>query len=71
MPADAQAAFAKRLAALLEKEGVAYDIAAYRDAPPGLRIWGGATVETRDVEALTPWLDWAYAKAKDALAKAA
>ena len=70
LPADAQAAFAKTLASLLEKEKVAYDIGAYRDAPPGLRIWCGATVETADVAALTLWLDWAFAKAKADLAKA-
>jgi phosphoserine aminotransferase len=70
-PADAQAAFAKSIVAAVEKEGAGYDLGAYRDAPPGLRIWCGATVETRDVEALTHWLDWAYAGAKAALPKAA
>ncbi|HWV60836.1 MAG TPA: phosphoserine transaminase [Sphingopyxis sp.] len=59
--AGADADFIKKFAGLLEKEGAAYDIAGYRDAPPGLRIWCGATVDTADVEALGPWLDWAYA----------
>jgi phosphoserine aminotransferase len=68
---EVQAKFIKGIAAALEKEGVAYDIDAYRDAPSGLRIWCGATIERADVEALTLWLDWAYAQAKDALAKAA
>ncbi|WP_228243085.1 phosphoserine transaminase [Porphyrobacter sp. GA68] len=57
----ADAAFIKRFAAVLEEEGAAYDVASYRDAPPGLRVWCGATVDAADIEALGPWLDWAWA----------
>jgi len=68
LESDQQAAAAKKIVSLLDAEGVAYDIGAYRDAPPGLRIWGGATVETSDIEALCPWLDWAYAETKSEFA---
>jgi phosphoserine aminotransferase len=71
LTADAQAVFIKGLVAALEKENIAYDIDAYRDAPPGLRVWCGATVEKQDVEALTLWLDWAFARSKDALPRVA
>ncbi|MBO0758669.1 MAG: phosphoserine aminotransferase, partial [Bradyrhizobiaceae bacterium] len=62
---------AKNLVAAIEKEGAGYDLGHYRDAPPGLRVWCGATVEASDVEVLTQWLDWAFTKTKAALPKAA
>jgi phosphoserine aminotransferase len=70
LPLDAQRAFVKKLEGLLEKEKAALDIAGHRDAPPCLRIWCGSTVEAADLAALTPWLDWAFAECKAALAEA-
>jgi phosphoserine aminotransferase len=61
LPQAGQAEFAKKLAAILEDRGVALDAASYRSAPPGLRLWCGATIEQSDVQSLTPWLDWAFA----------
>ncbi|MFC6645432.1 phosphoserine transaminase [Granulicella cerasi] len=68
LDAKQQAAFVKSLTSLLEKEGAAYDIASYRDAPAGLRVWGGATVETSDIKDVLAWLDYAFATAKSSLA---
>jgi phosphoserine aminotransferase len=71
LPPELRDAFPKRMTALLDAENVAKDIDAYRHAPPGLRIWTGATVEKSDLETLTPWLDWAFAQQMQAIAKAA
>lgn len=70
LPDDVQAAIAKKIGSILDAEGVAYDIGAYRDAPAGLRIWAGATIDVSDMQALTPWLDWAFAEACAELAPA-
>jgi phosphoserine aminotransferase len=71
LPPEMRDAFPRQMAGLLDVENAAKDIASYRDAPPGLRIWTGATVENSDVEALLPWLDWAFAEVKQTIARAA
>lgn len=71
LPAEAQAAFAKQVVAIIEKAGAGYDLGHYRDAPPGLRIWCGATVQSRDVKALLPWITYAFNEAKAGLGKKA
>ncbi|MDM9620141.1 MULTISPECIES: phosphoserine transaminase [unclassified Rhizobium] len=71
LDADGQANFAKGIVSLLDKEGVAYDIGHYRDAPSGLRIWAGATIETADMQKLMPWLSWAFSTQKATLSQAA
>jgi len=71
LPADIQSGLAKNVVSMIEKEGAGYDFGAYRDAPPGFRIWCGSTVEACDIVLLTQWLDWAYQQALEALAKAA
>jgi phosphoserine aminotransferase len=66
LPREARMAHVKKLTGLLEKQDVAYDINSYAEAPPGLRVWGGGTIDASDLEALTPWLDWAYAETRPA-----